>query len=198
MTLKDRIKQLRKSVDLTQQEFAKRIGTSQNVLANYEIGRRNPSNSVINNICKTFHVNEQWLRTGKGEPFLKEDTFSLDEFAKQQGATELEFLFLKSYFALPATIRQQLFNDFKEQIGATNPKTSEISPVIEPVENSDELSVSEPVATADLVARLDALERKNAALERRNAHLEKVVKRIQQEDALEDSRASPALPSNTA
>lgn len=64
-----RIKKLRKALDLTQQEFASRIGTSQNSLAGYEAGRRNPSSSVINNICKEFHVNEEWLRTGDGEMF---------------------------------------------------------------------------------------------------------------------------------
>lgn len=65
--MKDRIKKLRKKLDLTQKEFAEKIGTSQNVLANYEIGRRNPSSSVINNICKTFNVNEEWLRNGTGD-----------------------------------------------------------------------------------------------------------------------------------
>lgn len=67
--LKDRLKKLRKELDLKQREFAKKIGTSQNVLANYETGRRNPSNSVINNICKTFNVNEEWLRNGIGDMF---------------------------------------------------------------------------------------------------------------------------------
>ncbi len=68
--LKERIRKIRKELDLTQQEFASKIGTSQNVLANYETGRRNPSASVINNICKTFHVNETWLRTGEGEMYI--------------------------------------------------------------------------------------------------------------------------------
>lgn len=66
-----RIKKLRKALDLTQQEFAKRIGSTANVLTHYETGRRNPSSSVINNICKEFHVNEAWLRTGDGEMFQK-------------------------------------------------------------------------------------------------------------------------------
>ncbi len=68
--MKERIRKIRKGLDLTQQEFASKIGTSQNVLANYETGRRNPSASVINNICKTFHVNETWLRTGEGEMYI--------------------------------------------------------------------------------------------------------------------------------
>lgn len=68
--MKERIKKIRKDLDLTQQEFASRIGTSANVLTNYETGRRNPSASVVNNICKTFHINETWLRTGEGEMYV--------------------------------------------------------------------------------------------------------------------------------
>lgn len=71
MEMKDRIKKIRKELDLTQQGFAEKIGTTANVLTNYETGRRNPSASVINNICKTFDVNECWLRTGEGEIFVQ-------------------------------------------------------------------------------------------------------------------------------
>lgn len=66
----EHIKKLRKALGLTQQEFAVRIGTTQNALTGYETGRRNPSRSVINNICKTFHVSEEWLRDGTGEMFV--------------------------------------------------------------------------------------------------------------------------------
>lgn len=67
----ERIKKLRKALDLTQAEFASRIGSSQNALTGYETGRRNPSKSVVNNICKEFRVSEAWLRTGSGEMFLE-------------------------------------------------------------------------------------------------------------------------------
>ena len=43
MEMKDRIKKIRKELDLTQQGFAEKIGTTANVLTNYETGRRNPS-----------------------------------------------------------------------------------------------------------------------------------------------------------
>lgn len=62
---------MRKALDLTQAEFATRIGTTQASLTGYESGRRNPSSSVVNNICKEFHVSEIWLRTGSGEMFLE-------------------------------------------------------------------------------------------------------------------------------
>ena len=66
----DRIKVLRQSLGLTQQEFADRIGIKRGAIANYEIGR-NISDVVINSICRTFNVNEHWLRTGEGEMFVQ-------------------------------------------------------------------------------------------------------------------------------
>lgn len=74
--MNERIKKVRKALDLTQQKFAERIGSTANVITNYETGKRNPSSSVINNICKTFNVNETWLRTGEGEMFVQ---LSMDE-----------------------------------------------------------------------------------------------------------------------
>lgn len=64
--LKDRIKKIRKYFGLTQEEFAKRLGTVQNTITGYETGRRNPSGSAQSLICKEFGVNEVWFRTGEG------------------------------------------------------------------------------------------------------------------------------------
>lgn len=67
----ERIKALRKSLGLTQQKFADRIGVKQNTVAQYEIGRNLPVESVLNLICREFNVNETWLRTGEGEMFVQ-------------------------------------------------------------------------------------------------------------------------------
>lgn len=69
--MNDRIKSIRESFKMTQEEFGKRIGSARNTIANYENGNRNPSNSVILSICREFNVNEEWLRTGNGEMFLE-------------------------------------------------------------------------------------------------------------------------------
>ena len=69
--MKDRIKKIRKELDLTQQEFADRIGIKRGGVANYEIGRNEPADAVISLICREFNVNEEWLRTGQGEMFIQ-------------------------------------------------------------------------------------------------------------------------------
>lgn len=63
----ERLKKLRKYLDLTQREFGERIGVKGNTIAQYEMGRNEPIDSVFNLICREFNVNPEWLRTGKGE-----------------------------------------------------------------------------------------------------------------------------------
>ena len=66
-----RLKKIRKELDMTQQEFADKLGTARNNIAGYETGKRNPSNAVISLICREFNVNEKWLRTGEGDMFIE-------------------------------------------------------------------------------------------------------------------------------
>lgn len=66
----DRIRELRKELDMTQQEFADRLKIKRNTIATYETGRNDPIDSVFALICKEFDVNETWLRTGEGEMFV--------------------------------------------------------------------------------------------------------------------------------
>ena len=69
--MKERIKELRKSLGLTQQEFSDRIQIDRSTVAGYETGKTNPTNGAISLICREFNVSETWLRTGNGEIFEK-------------------------------------------------------------------------------------------------------------------------------
>ena len=69
--MKDRIKELRKNKKLTQAEFGERIGVKGNTITTYENGSRVPSEAVIKSICRVFNVNEEWLRTGQGDPYIQ-------------------------------------------------------------------------------------------------------------------------------
>lgn len=68
--LKDRIKEVRKSVKLNQSDFGAKIGVKGNTVGNYELGLRSPSDAIIFSICREFGVSEVWLRTGEGEMYL--------------------------------------------------------------------------------------------------------------------------------
>lgn len=96
MNIGDRIKKVRKSLDLTQEAFATRIGSVQNTITGYESGRRNPSAPVISLICKEFNVNEEWLRNGTGEMFNPEPCD--------------EYIFLEKYLKLKREERDNVFD----------------------------------------------------------------------------------------
>lgn len=69
--MKDRIKKIRKDSKLTQVEFGEKIGVKGNTITNYETGLRTPTDAVILSICREFSVDQNWLKTGIGEPYIK-------------------------------------------------------------------------------------------------------------------------------
>jgi transcriptional regulator with XRE-family HTH domain len=64
-----RIMEVRKAAGLSQQEFGDRIKISRTHVGSIEKNQRTINDRLINLICITFDVNEQWLRTGKGAMF---------------------------------------------------------------------------------------------------------------------------------
>lgn len=112
--MKDRIKKLRKELDLTQQAFADKIGMKQNTIAQYEMGRTTPSDAIIFSICREFDVNEEWLRTGKGEMFI--------ELTEQEKIMKFTGLLLKDEDSVVANAIQALIVTY-EQLDDTSKAT---------------------------------------------------------------------------
>ena len=67
MSVGSRIKELRNSLDLTQQKFADRLGIQRGIIGKYEVDVSAPSDAVISLICREFNVREAWLRDGEGD-----------------------------------------------------------------------------------------------------------------------------------
>ncbi|MBD5556397.1 MAG: helix-turn-helix transcriptional regulator [Roseburia sp.] len=92
--MKDRIKKIRKSFPKegkTQASFAFFLGISKQNLSSYEIGRRTPTDAVIQLICGKCNINEDWLRTGKGDMFKKIPN-KLSFYLEQIAAGDDEFI----------------------------------------------------------------------------------------------------------
>ena len=68
--MNERLKQLRKALGLTQQEFADKIGSKRNTIAKYETNTNVPSTAVVSLICRVFNVNKEWIKSGEGEMFI--------------------------------------------------------------------------------------------------------------------------------
>lgn len=144
MNIGNRIKKIRKTLDLTQTEFADRIGSVQNTVTGYESGRRNPSAPVISLICREFGVNEKWLRSGEGEMFAPAPTSTLDALAQEQNLTHGEYILIEKLLHLKPSIRQGILDYITEVAAAIN---------------SDDIPASTPavpgMSAAELHAELD-------------------------------------------
>ena len=68
--MNERIKELRKVLGLSQDEFGRRLGLTRGAITNIELNKTEPKPLLIDLICREFDVNETWLRTGEGEMFV--------------------------------------------------------------------------------------------------------------------------------
>ena len=67
--MNERIKRIIEELGLKKVDFANRLHISQPFASELCSGAIAPSDRTIKDICREFGVNEEWLRTGEGEPF---------------------------------------------------------------------------------------------------------------------------------
>lgn len=129
MELYERIRELRKNyLHLSQTAFGERLGVSRSVINNIELNvlaKPEQKLSLIKLMCREFNVNEEWILNGTEPVFVEPDTFSLDEFMKQRGATDLELQIVKACFELEPDTRKMLVEHFKSRFFNSADTTSQ-------------------------------------------------------------------------
>lgn len=116
--MKDRIKKIRRDLDLTQQEFADRLGVKRGTIANYEIGRNEPVDSIISLICREFNVSEEWLRNGTGEMFVPDAGDELEAVVKEYGLSNADQVILEKFVHLSDEAREAIINYMIDVVAA--------------------------------------------------------------------------------
>jgi len=67
--VRERIREVRETLKVSQRDFAKRIFISQTLLGDIEIGNRKVNDRTIQLIATEFKVGKEWLLIGKGDMF---------------------------------------------------------------------------------------------------------------------------------
>lgn len=67
----NRIKEVRKANNLTQDEYAEKLRISKNYVCLLETGKKAPGDRLISDICREFSISEAWLRYGEGEMLVQ-------------------------------------------------------------------------------------------------------------------------------
>lgn len=70
--MNERIQAIINAKRLKKIDFAKKLNISSPFVSELCSGVKIPSDRTITDICREFNVNEEWLRTGKGEMFIEQ------------------------------------------------------------------------------------------------------------------------------
>lgn len=117
MTINERVRHFRKDIlHMNQTEFALSIGMKQTSVSSFEKEGATVSDQSIKAISSVYDVNEEWLRNGTEPMYVKPETFNLDKFARDRGASDLELKVVKAYFELDPDIRKMLIEHFKMEL----------------------------------------------------------------------------------
>ncbi|MBZ9691598.1 helix-turn-helix domain-containing protein [Clostridium sp. M14] len=115
--MNDRFKKIRIHFNKTQEEFANSINIKSKAhISALESGKRSITDRIISDVCAEYNINEEWLRNGIEPMFIEPDTFSLDEYVKQKGATDFELEIIKAFFEMDPEIRKAATEQFKASL----------------------------------------------------------------------------------
>lgn len=138
MNLNERIREVRKDAKLNQTEFGERLGVSRSVIANIELdlNKTGVPDNIIKLICLTFSINEDWLRTGKGEMKTETNESLLEKLKNTYQLSNLEYALLEGYLKLDK-VQRAAFEDFLDNILNPEPPES-VAQEIQEDANEDE------------------------------------------------------------
>lgn len=128
MDINERIRLLRESVSLTQEEFGKRLGVSRSVIKNLDYKKTKPKDLFIEHLCNTFKVNHEWLETGKGDMFVTISEYIVDKLIKEYNLDDVDDIIIRSYLNLSSdersTVKKCIINISNEISNKKNEQTT--------------------------------------------------------------------------
>ena len=116
--MENRIKRLRKTLNLTMEEFGKRLGVTRTAISNIENGHRNLTEQMAKSICREFNVDYFWLTEGIGdEMFIEKTTDPIKLIAKEYELTDLEAQLVEimiKFIKLTPSEREEMIKAIRE------------------------------------------------------------------------------------
>lgn len=125
-TMYERIAEISKESGLNKTEFGQKIGISQSMASLICLGKANPSDRTISDICRVFRVNEDWLRNGTGEKYRKkprsEELSEIFAYLEVDETVKARFIrtladFPEEYFAQALEMARKFLERYAEEEG---------------------------------------------------------------------------------
>ena len=121
--MNERIKELRKELNLTLEKFGERLGIQKATLSKIENGTVSITERNIAAICREFNVNENWLRTGEGDIHIQ--ISEEDELMQWAGkvlskqSSDFQYRFVKMLMGLTEE-QWQVFEDKVRELASSS------------------------------------------------------------------------------
>ncbi len=104
----ERLKKIRKALNMTQSEFAEQLRLQQNTICLFETGKRNPSERTIDDICNIFNVSKEYLLNGIEPMFIQTPSETMEQLKKEFDLDEFSFNLVHEYLKLTPTQREKV------------------------------------------------------------------------------------------
>lgn len=106
ISLDNRVKLIRKKLNISQTDFGKKLGITGAGISKIENGKRNLTEQMLRMICTEFNINEKWLRSGEGEIFRQLPSDAIGQLAENYQLDELDKKIISEYVRLDEKKRQ--------------------------------------------------------------------------------------------
>lgn len=114
MTQGERVKEIRKALNLTLEKFGEKIGSKKNTMSAIETGRNALTDLMAKSICREFNVNYDWLMYGDGEMFSNLPQTVLDELCRQYNMDDFDKQLIALYLEMTEDERGLLKRKIRE------------------------------------------------------------------------------------
>lgn len=116
MTQSERVKEIRKTLDLTMEKFGEKLGVGKTAISNIESGNRNLTEQMSKAICREYNVNYDYLMYGEGEMFDDLPQTIVDELRAQYDLNDFDKALVEMYVSLPAGSRERIKEYMKQLV----------------------------------------------------------------------------------
>lgn len=116
MTQGERVREIRKTLNLTLEKFGEKVGAKKNTMSAIETGRNSLTEQMAKSICREFNVNYDYLMTGEGDMFSNLPKTILDELCVQYDLNDFDRLLVEMYIGLSSQERECVKNKMIELV----------------------------------------------------------------------------------
>ena len=102
----ERLREARKKLNLTLEEFGKNLGVKKNAISAIETGKNNLTDQMAKAICREYNINYFWLTKGEGEMFFTGQDALIDELVDEYNLDATDKTILQEYIKLKPQERQ--------------------------------------------------------------------------------------------